>query len=67
MSIDPVCGMEVNEAGAPMAEYQGNKYYFCCEGCKKAFIKEPGKYLSKAAHQGDSHGHHMHGHGGHHH
>jgi len=66
MSVDPVCGMEVKEEGAPMVEYQGTTYYFCCEGCKKTFNKDPEKYLSKA-HQDNSQGHHMHGHGGHHH
>jgi YHS domain-containing protein len=48
MAIDPVCGMEVDERkAAATSEYKGNKYYFCAVGCKKAFDKEPEKYLVK--------------------
>jgi YHS domain-containing protein len=28
-------------------EYKGKKYYFCCEGCKKQFEKDPEKYAGK--------------------
>lgn len=27
--------------------YQGKKVYFCCEGCKRTFEKNPQKYLGK--------------------
>jgi YHS domain-containing protein len=48
MAIDPVCKMEVQESKAAAAsEYKGKKYYFCAVGCKKAFDKDPGKYLAK--------------------
>ena len=48
MAIDPVCQMEVDEKNAPAtSEYQGKTFYFCAVGCKKAFDKEPEKYLSK--------------------
>lgn len=30
-------------------EYQGKTYYFCCEGCKEKFIKDPAKYIVKDA------------------
>ncbi|MCX8206798.1 MAG: YHS domain-containing protein [Methanothrix sp.] len=47
MAIDPVCKMEVDERTAKfVSEYKGRKYYFCSPGCKKAFDKEPEKYLS---------------------
>ena len=47
MEIDPVCKMEVDEKTAQFkAEYQGKTYYFCAPGCKKAFEKEPEKYLN---------------------
>jgi YHS domain-containing protein len=47
MARDPVCGMEVDEQTATAtAEYQGKTYYFCAPGCKKAFEKEPPKYMS---------------------
>ena len=46
MAKDPVCGMDVNEATARhTAEYQGQTYYFCAPGCKKAFEAEPDRYL----------------------
>ena len=28
-------------------EYQGQKVYFCCPGCKQKFEEEPQKYLVK--------------------
>lgn len=47
MAIDPVCKMQVDEKTAPSkSEYKGETYYFCAVGCKKAFDKEPEKYLS---------------------
>ena len=46
MAKDPVCGMDVDEqTAAATAEYQGKTYYFCAPGCKKAFEKEPEKYV----------------------
>ena len=46
MAIDPVCKMEVEEGqAAATSEYKGKKYYFCAEGCKKAFDQDPEKYL----------------------
>lgn len=47
-ATDPVCGMSVDPATAPAkTEYQGQTYYFCAPGCKKAFEKEPDKYLKR--------------------
>jgi membrane fusion protein, copper/silver efflux system len=49
MSVDPVCGMEVDElrakATGKASVYQGKTYYFCAEECKEQFEKEPRKYL----------------------
>lgn len=43
---DPVCGMDVEESkAAATSEYKGKKYFFCAIGCKKAFDKDPEKYL----------------------
>lgn len=57
MAKDPVCGMEVDEkTAAAKSEYQGQTYYFCSVGCKKAFDKEPQKYVGKAqAHSSQHH------------
>lgn len=50
---DPVCGMDIDPAtAAGTSEYNGQTYYFCSLGCKKAFDKEPEKYL------GQQHEHH---------
>ncbi|MEZ0396663.1 MAG: YHS domain-containing protein [Anaerolineales bacterium] len=51
---DPVCGMDVTpESAAGKSEYNGQTYYFCSLGCKKAFDKEPEKYI-----KADEHTHH---------
>ena len=48
MAIDLVCKMVVDEKKASAtSEYKGQKYYFCAMGCKKAFDKDPEKYLKK--------------------
>lgn len=55
MAKDPVCGMDVDERTASAtAEYQGTTYYFCAPGCKKAFEKEPEKYVHNSS---ESRGH----------
>ncbi|MCG3141692.1 MAG: hypothetical protein HDKAJFGB_03008 [Anaerolineae bacterium] len=55
---DPVCHMDIDPAtAAGTSEYKGQTYYFCSLGCKKAFDKEPEKYLSKPA---ESEHHHQH-------
>ncbi|WP_221287758.1 YHS domain-containing protein [Stygiolobus caldivivus] len=41
----PVCGMEVEETSPFKTMYKGTMYYFCSNGCKKAFEKDPEKYL----------------------
>ncbi len=47
MAKDPICGMEVDEAKAVgSSTHQGKTYYFCCEGCKKAFDENPEKHAS---------------------
>ncbi len=53
---DPVCGMDIDPASAAgKSEYKGQTYYFCSSGCKKAFDKEPEKYLGQTA---EAHPHH---------
>jgi YHS domain-containing protein len=54
MAIDPVCKMKVDESKpAATSEYNGKTYYFCALGCKKAFDKNPDKYLGNGS---SSHG-----------
>ena len=46
-TVDPVCGMTVEVAGARhAARYGGRAFYFCCPGCKRKFEAEPEKYVS---------------------
>ena len=60
MTIDPVCGMQVDEkSAAATSEYQGQTYFFCAPGCKAAFDKEPDKYLEEHEEHSD-HAHHSH-------
>ena len=43
---DPVCCMMVDPSSTDLvATYQGSSYYFCAEGCRKAFEADPKKYL----------------------
>lgn len=41
---DPVCGMAVDPATAPSLEHDGVPYFFCCDGCRKAFSAQPDRY-----------------------
>jgi len=45
--INPVCGMAVSTA-SPMhvEQYEGVSYYFCCDGCRTTFTKDPAKYAA---------------------
>jgi len=43
MAKDPICGMDVDEQDGISAEKNGQRYYFCCEHCKKKFLGEEDK------------------------
>ncbi len=57
MVKDPVCGMDVDPKTTQLTSaYQGQTYYFCSPGCKKAFDKEPQKYAAGSpSGQGEHH------------
>lgn len=43
-ATDPVCGMAVEPSpDSPQLEHEGVTYYFCCEGCRQAFARDPAK------------------------
>jgi xanthine dehydrogenase accessory factor len=45
--INPVCGMAVSTANPMHIEmYDGVSYYFCCDGCRATFLKDPAKYAA---------------------
>lgn len=47
--INPVCNIPVSKSSAKhVIAYKGENYYFCCDGCKATFEKEPEKYAIKA-------------------
>ena len=49
-AVDPVCGMTVSaDASGRPVEHEGSTYYFCCVGCRDAFVKEPASYLTEEA------------------
>ena len=41
MSVDPATAKH-------RADYHGQTYYFCCNGCRTKFIADPQKYLAKS-------------------
>jgi nitroreductase/YHS domain-containing protein len=56
VAIDPVCGMEVDEAtAAATSAYDGRPYYFCAAGCKAAFDANPTRYLNSTPADGVAH------------
>lgn len=45
MATDPVCGMTLDKEHAPAkAEYNGQTFYFCAQGCRNEFLAEPTRY-----------------------
>lgn len=45
MATDPVCGMTLDKEHAPAnAEYNGQLFYFCAQGCRNEFLAEPTRY-----------------------
>src|SRR4051812_6794350 len=49
MSIDPVCGMEVDEeSAAGKYDYKGRTYLFCNPHCLDVFKENPEKFLAPA-------------------
>ena len=44
--VDPVCGMKIKKDEAKYSyEYKDKTYYFCMEGCKEKFVKNPEEYI----------------------
>jgi len=49
-ALDPVCGMQIVVSGkTPQTDLKSNRYYFCSDGCVKAFAAKPAEYLDKMA------------------
>ena len=44
--MNPVCNIPIQKSTAKhVLEHAGQKVYFCCDGCKVSFEKEPTKYI----------------------
>jgi len=46
---DPVCGMNVTSENEHSFEFDGTRYFFCCQGCAQKFAGDPTGYLSGEA------------------
>ena len=50
MTVDPVCGMRVEEKRSEFeTQFAGKKYFFCSEECRQAFQADPDEYAAAAA------------------
>jgi len=53
VSIDPICGMEVEHARAKArgltSVHDGETIYFCNSGCKESFDQDPDRYETSAS------------------
>jgi len=47
-AVDPVCGMQIVVGDkSPHADQNGKRYYFCSDGCDKAFNAKAAEYIGK--------------------
>lgn len=45
--VNPVCGITVDTSDARhVLDYAGQKFFFCCDGCKIEFERDPAKYAA---------------------
>ena len=49
-AVDPVTGVRVDKATAPIYAYQGHAYFFASEESLARFAQEPHRYLQTSAH-----------------
>lgn len=47
-TLDPVCGMKLDEAKAPYKTgYAGEIFHFCSVDCQSKFEEDPGRYIGQ--------------------
>ncbi|MGH9092844.1 MAG: permease, partial [Acidimicrobiales bacterium] len=57
LTLDPVCGMQVEKPTAPAsAEHGGERHYFCSERCLDRFRQDPGRWSGGNRPQPAAHG-----------
>ena len=49
MTIDPVCGMTIDDKPEFQTMFAGKKYSFCSEECRREFEERPEEYIELAA------------------
>ena len=53
MTIDPVCGKEVDPNAAAASEnFEGHEYFFCSQKCKDEFNRHPDRYAGEGMRAG---------------
>ncbi len=51
LTVDPVCGMDVEaDSAAHSARHEGREYHFCCIDCRTAFEADPERYATALEH-----------------
>jgi Cu+-exporting ATPase len=45
-TVDPVCGMTVDQTAAGSVEFNGRTYFFCSKHCAEKFRADPQQYLA---------------------
>lgn len=54
LATDPVCGMQIEpDSAAGKAEYKGQTFYFCAEGCRQSFRENPADFVSRNENQSE--------------
>ncbi len=49
MVTDPVCRMTLEPAAAAASfDYEGRRFYFCSEACKRRFVEDPNSHATEA-------------------
>ncbi|WP_182871339.1 heavy metal translocating P-type ATPase [Rhodopirellula sp. JC639] len=54
-TIDPVCGMEVDQRSSHRSDFDGGRYFFCSRSCQQKFDDAPERFLAGEAEQDPPH------------
>jgi len=44
-TLCPITGQPITKSS--YLDYEGERIHFCCDDCKSAFLKDPGRYVNK--------------------
>jgi uncharacterized membrane protein YraQ (UPF0718 family)/YHS domain-containing protein len=48
-TTDPVCGMRIDRVKALRSDYLGGAYFFCSDGCREEFERDPDRFAAGEA------------------